>query len=194
MFPLKHRHLINSAAQHIKDGKGMGADYEADYVELFAPFNGICEWKWGVEGGWWWKLYRDNGDIIEMAHNSHVYLFEGRVIAGECVAITGNTGKKTTGPHLHIQIFNRSGQRLDPEKYNWEEDEIPMIINTLVKQQQDRLNALLTGKVVVVRNTDNGKYYEIENNKKKPLVLDSAFHRHYAAAANTDTLNKIPNQ
>ena len=43
----------------------------------------------------------------------------GRVKEGEQIAITGNTGTKTTGPHCHTQII-RDGKRLDPEQYLWE--------------------------------------------------------------------------
>ena len=116
MFPLKNRKLIRGCEAHKKAGLGCGADYRADHIELYAPFDGVGTWTWGDEGGWWYKLTRENGDRIEMAHNSKL-VKKGQVKEGELIAITGNTGKITTGAHLHIQILKPL--RIDPETYDW---------------------------------------------------------------------------
>jgi len=121
MFPLRNRTLIRGAKEHIAAGLGIGADYRANYIELYAPFDGEGKWVWGSQGGNWYKLYRDNGDVIEMAHNSEVYK-TGRVETGDLVATTGNTGSITTGSHLHIQII-RNNKRLDPESYDWGQED-----------------------------------------------------------------------
>ncbi|MDD2381866.1 MAG: M23 family metallopeptidase, partial [Mariniphaga sp.] len=39
-----------------------------------------------------------------------------RVKAGEAIAIIGNTGELTTGPHLHFELWHE-GTPLDPEQY-----------------------------------------------------------------------------
>jgi len=118
MFPLKIRKLIRGAEAHIKAGLGAGADYVADRDDLFAPFDGVIENYFGLQGGNWSRLKRPNGDNIEFAHLSKYYKV-GPVKEGERIALTGNTGTITTGPHLHVQIL-RVGKRLDPETYNWE--------------------------------------------------------------------------
>jgi hypothetical protein len=126
MFPLTKRKLIRGAQAHVAAGLGIGADYVADKKILCAPFDGRIETYWGKQGGNWLRLYRANGDKIEFAHLQNYIKKNGMVKEGEPIAITGNTGQVTTGPHLHIQIFNQ-GKRLDPESYLWETS-MPQII------------------------------------------------------------------
>lgn len=118
MFPLKSRKLIRGYQAHIKAGLGGGADYVASYVALYAPFAGKIETFYGKEGGNWIRLIRSNGDKLEFAHLSKYIIKTGVVAAGKQIAVTGNTGQITTGPHLHIQIF-RNGRRIDPDTYDW---------------------------------------------------------------------------
>ena len=121
MFPLLERKIIRGGEAHIKAGLGLATDYVADYVGLFCPFDGVVE-AWGgdnFQGGNWLNLVRSNGDIIQFAHLSK-YKTGGATKEGELIAITGNTGTITTGPHSHIQIKDKDGNRLDPETYDWE--------------------------------------------------------------------------
>jgi murein DD-endopeptidase MepM/ murein hydrolase activator NlpD len=39
-----------------------------------------------------------------------------RVQAGEAIAIIGNTGELSTGPHLHFELWHH-GTAIDPEQY-----------------------------------------------------------------------------
>ncbi len=38
------------------------------------------------------------------------------VKGGEAIALVGNTGEKTTGPHLHFELWHK-GRAIDPSKY-----------------------------------------------------------------------------
>ena len=131
MFPLRERKLIRGCKAHKNAGLGCGADYEADYVELYAPFDGRVDIWDGRQGGNWISFLRNNGDVIQFAHLDK-YKAGGIVKEGDLIAITGNTGEITTGPHLHIQIKDKFGNRLDPENYDWDGEEIwKAIVNTL---------------------------------------------------------------
>ena len=119
MFPLKNRQLIRGCQDHKDAGLGCGGDYVAVYDDLFAPFDGIVKTWWGEQGGNWIQLLRPNGHKIEFAHLHRIYK-TGEVKEGDKIARTGNTGRITTGPHKHIQIKYKNGNRVDPETYNWE--------------------------------------------------------------------------
>ena len=69
----------------------------------------------------------DTGYVIQVQHSQNlvsVYKHCGSLLkkvgdsvkAGEAIALVGNTGEKTTGPHLHFEIWNR-GRALDPSNY-----------------------------------------------------------------------------
>ncbi len=50
-------------------------------------------------------------------HNSTLFKKQGdRVRAGEVIAIIGNTGELTTGPHLHFELWY-NGQPINPEDF-----------------------------------------------------------------------------
>ena len=151
MFPLKKRDLIRGAAAHVKAGLGIGADYEANYISFYIPFDGVVSTYWGTEGGNWLRLTRPNGDKIELAHLSKYQIRSGHAVAGQIGGVTGNTGAITTRPHLHIQIFNKAGQRLDPEKYDW--GDLSLIQDSMLRTFKGTIYALVAGYWVAVGNS-----------------------------------------
>ena len=141
MFPLTSRTLIRGAKEHVAAGLGIAADYQAFYAPLFAPCAGRCDIAYGSnltyrvnQGGKWLRVTRPNGDRIEFAHLSK---FEktGPVAAEDRIGTTGNTGRVTSGPHLHVQIFNRFGERLDPEKYDWSDHPLLYRVNEIFREE-----------------------------------------------------------
>lgn len=62
-------------------------------------------------------IQHDNDIITFYKHNSELLKQVGdRVNGGEAVAIIGNTGTQSTGPHLHFEIWYR-GEVVDPSDY-----------------------------------------------------------------------------
>ena len=69
----------------------------------------------------------DTGYVIQVQHNQDfvsVYKHCGSLLkqagdavkAGEAIALVGNSGTLTTGPHLHFELWHK-GRAVNPEKY-----------------------------------------------------------------------------
>lgn len=62
-------------------------------------------------------IQHDNDLISFYKHNSELLKKVGdRVNSGEAIAISGNTGSLSTGPHLHFELWYR-GKTVDPVDY-----------------------------------------------------------------------------
>lgn len=63
------------------------------------------------------SLQHKNDFISIYKHNDIILKEVGdRVIAGEAIAIVGNTGELSTGPHLHFELWHK-GIPVNPEEY-----------------------------------------------------------------------------
>jgi murein DD-endopeptidase MepM/ murein hydrolase activator NlpD len=63
------------------------------------------------------QIQHDNDMISVYKHNSVLLKKEGeKVRAGEAIAIIGQTGEFSTGPHLHFEMW-RNGVALNPESF-----------------------------------------------------------------------------
>jgi len=62
-------------------------------------------------------IQHKNGFLSVYKHNELLLKTEGdHVVAGEAIALVGNTGRLSTGPHLHFELWYR-GSPVNPEEY-----------------------------------------------------------------------------
>lgn len=73
--------------------------------------------NWTLETGYTLTVQHENSFISVYKHNSKLLKRQGdRVEAGEAIAIIGNSGELTTGPHLHFELW-QNGNAVDPAKF-----------------------------------------------------------------------------
>jgi murein DD-endopeptidase MepM/ murein hydrolase activator NlpD len=73
--------------------------------------------SWTLETGYVIQIQHSNNLISVYKHNAELLKTTGvRVLAGEPIAIVGNSGEITTGPHLHFELWY-NGQPVNPEDY-----------------------------------------------------------------------------
>lgn len=72
---------------------------------------------WTIDTGYIIQIQHADNLISLYKHNSKLLKRQGaRVMAGEAIAIIGNSGELTTGPHLHFELWH-NGNPVDPEKF-----------------------------------------------------------------------------
>ncbi len=73
--------------------------------------------NWTLETGYVIQIQHDNNILSVYKHNSVLLKKAGNFVkAGEAIAIVGNSGELTTGPHLHFELWH-NGKPLNPEDY-----------------------------------------------------------------------------
>jgi murein DD-endopeptidase MepM/ murein hydrolase activator NlpD len=72
---------------------------------------------WTMDTGYSIIIQHENNIISAYKHNAELLKEVGdKVKAGDVIAIMGNSGELTTGPHLHFELWH-NGTALDPETY-----------------------------------------------------------------------------
>ena len=75
----------------------------------------LCNYT--INTGYVIGIVHANNLISIYKHNSRLTKKVGdKVLAGDIIAVVGNTGELTTGPHLHLELW-RNGDPIDPQKY-----------------------------------------------------------------------------
>lgn len=81
----------------------------ADGIVIFA--------SWTLDGGHVIGVQHRAGLVSVYKHNSELLKNVGNfVTGGEIIAIIGNSGELTTGPHLHFELWH-NGSPVNPEEY-----------------------------------------------------------------------------
>lgn len=107
-----------SASFNSKEGH-FGVDIVAPKDEaIMATLDGTVVFKdWTPENGHIIYLQHNYNLISVYKHNSFVLKKVGEFVeAGEPIAIIGNSGRLSTGPHLHFELWHK-GMALNPEEY-----------------------------------------------------------------------------
>ncbi|WP_067695942.1 M23 family metallopeptidase [Nocardia jejuensis] len=64
--------------------------------------------------GLWVRVLQDDGTTAVYGHVNDMYVTAGqRVNTGDVIASVGNRGN-STGPHLHLEIWDAAGSKMDP--------------------------------------------------------------------------------
>ena len=72
---------------------------------------------WTSETGYVIGIQHENNYFSLYKHNSVLLKEEGdRVNSGEVIAIIGNSGEFSSGPHLHFELWHK-GTPINPENY-----------------------------------------------------------------------------
>lgn len=85
---------------------------------VYAPANGTVIFSnWTYNYGYTLIIAHSSGYRTVYKHNQLLLKTEGEIVKrGDPIAILGNTGSESTGPHLHFEVW-KDGTPLNPRKY-----------------------------------------------------------------------------
>lgn len=94
-----------------------GLDLKARFEEVYSMLPGIVTKAAYSENGGYYVTVNHGICVCSYLHLSKIKVKQGQHIsAGEIIAISGNSGKRTTGPHLHIacRLGDERGKFFNP--------------------------------------------------------------------------------
>lgn len=117
-FTVPLRGLITGKFEPERDHYGVDIVAGSDDAAIVAILPGtVINDSWSIETGHVIQLQHDYDLISTYKHNSVLLKKTGdRVEAGESIAIVGNSGEHTTGPHLHFELWH-NGEAVNPINY-----------------------------------------------------------------------------
>ncbi len=73
--------------------------------------------EWTVDNGYVVILEHNREVISVYKHNSSITIEQGDIVkSAEVIALSGNSGELSTGPHLHFELWNK-GYPIDPTNF-----------------------------------------------------------------------------
>ncbi len=115
-FPPVKGH-VTSKFNHKEQHYAIDIAVEKD-TQVVAAANGVIIFnEWNPATGNVIVIKHKSGLSSVYKHNSKIFKRQGDLVeAGEVIAIAGDTGELSTGPHLHFELWDNQ-QPLDPTKY-----------------------------------------------------------------------------
>ena len=107
------------SAGFLKSNKHMGTDIiapkDTPVKSILSGYVIMADWT--LATGYSIGIQHADGLLSFYKHNSALLKTIGDYVnVGEAVAIIGNTGEKTNGPHLHFELW-RNGRAINPEDF-----------------------------------------------------------------------------
>jgi murein DD-endopeptidase MepM/ murein hydrolase activator NlpD len=111
------RGVVTETFGKTKDHFGIDIVTKADEAVKACLEGTVVLAAWTSDGGYVIHVQHAMDLVSVYKHNSVLLRKEGdKVKAGEAIAIVGNSGELTTGPHLHFELWHR-GEAVDPQAY-----------------------------------------------------------------------------
>jgi len=111
------RGLVSSSFERREGHYGIDIVTKADEAVKATLDGTVVFASWTSDGGHVIQVQHRNDLVSVYKHNSVLLKKVGdKVKAGEAIAIVGNSGELTTGPHLHFELW-LNGEPIDPQTY-----------------------------------------------------------------------------
>jgi murein DD-endopeptidase MepM/ murein hydrolase activator NlpD len=111
------RGIVTSKFERRQDHFGIDIVAKADAAVKACLAGTVTLASWTTDAGYVLHIQHANDLVSIYKHNSVLLKKVGdKVKAGEAVAIVGNSGEFTSGPHLHFELW-LNGEPVDPQAY-----------------------------------------------------------------------------
>lgn len=111
------RGIVTSRFERQKSHFGIDIVAKADAAVKACLAGTVTLASWTTDAGHVLQIQHGNDLVSVYKHNSVLLKKVGdKVKAGEAIAIVGNSGELTSGPHLHFELW-LNGEPVDPQAY-----------------------------------------------------------------------------